>query len=118
MHTVMAFSNASRQRMSEGLMPRSMRRATAVPAAWLSRRLWSLSAFCAEEFGSERPSASMAEAIVFAVYMPPQEPGPGMAVCSTSSSCASLMASAARAPTASNTEMMSRRSAPGRIVPP
>ena len=34
-------------------------------------------ASCAELFGRLMPSASMAEAIVLAVYMPPQLPGPG-----------------------------------------
>ena len=37
----------------------------------------------------DMPSASMAEAMVLAVYMPPQEPGPGMAQASTSASPAS-----------------------------
>jgi hypothetical protein len=60
----------------------------------------------------------MAEAMVFAVYMPPQEPGPGMAVRSTSTELASDRAPRANPPTASNTEMMSRRFTPGRMVPP
>jgi len=50
--------------------------------------------------------------------MPPQLPGPGIAVRSTSRNCRSEMAPRACAPTASNTDTMSRRSAPGRIVPP
>ena len=70
--------------MSEGLMSRSISALTAAPASKLSRRLLSLTAFCADEFGSDRPRASMAEAMVFAVYMPPHEPGPGIAVCSIS----------------------------------
>ena len=60
----------------------------------------------------------MAEAIVFAVYMPPQLPGPGIDVRSISSSSLSSILPAARAPTASNTEMMSRRFLPGLMVPP
>jgi hypothetical protein len=56
--------------------------------------------------------------MVFAVYMPPQLPGPGMAVRSTSASSSSLTLPAAWPPTASNTETMSRRFAPGRMVPP
>ena len=36
-------------------------------------------AACAELLGRLMPSASIAEAIVLAVYMPPQEPGPGIA---------------------------------------
>ena len=34
----------------------------------------------AELFGRLIPRASIAEAMVLAVYMPPQEPGPGIAV--------------------------------------
>jgi hypothetical protein len=37
-------------------------------------------ASCALEFGKLMPKASIADAIVLAVYIPPQEPGPGMAV--------------------------------------
>ena len=43
-----------------------------------------LTAFCAELLGKLMPSASIADAIVFAVYMPPHEPAPGIA---TSSIC-------------------------------
>ena len=71
-----------------------------------------------EAVAGAQPSASIAEAMVLAVYMPPQAPGPGMAVFSTSSSWLSSMRPAARAPTASNTDTMSRRFCPGRIVPP
>ena len=60
----------------------------------------------------------MADAIVLAVYMPPQLPGPGMAVRSTSRSSASETRPAAWPPTASNTATMSRRFAPGLMVPP
>ena len=115
---VMAFSKASIDRMSEGLMPSAMRRATAAPASRASRRLLALTASWAEELGSDRPMASMADAMVLAVYMPAQEPGPGMAVCSTASSSSSLTVPAAWPPTASNTEMMSRRSSPVWMVPP
>ena len=37
-------------------------------------------ASCAELLGRLIPSASIADAMVFAVYMPAQEPGPGIAV--------------------------------------
>ena len=72
----------------------------------------------AELPGSDSPKASMAEAMVLAVYMPPQEPGPGIAVRSTSLNCSSVIAPAAFWPTASNTEITSRRSAPSAMVPP
>ena len=88
MTTVMAFSNASRVRMSRGRMPRfdqvDDRRAGPLGSRAACLRE---TASCAELFGRLMPSASMAEAIVLAVYMPPQEPGPGMAVRSTSRSC-------------------------------
>jgi hypothetical protein len=45
----------------------------------------------AELLGKLMPNASMADAIVFAVYMPPQEPGPGMAHASTSRASFSLI---------------------------
>ena len=64
------------------------------------------------------PSASIADAIVFAVYMPAHDPGPGIAVDSTSLSSASPILPDACAPTASNTETMSRCFGPGTIVPP
>jgi len=75
-------------------------------------------ASCAELFARLIPSASIADAIVLAVYMPPQLPGPGIEVRSTLRSSRSLIAPCARAPTASNTETMSRPPSPGRIVPP
>jgi hypothetical protein len=34
-----------------------------------------------DEYGTAMPSASIALAIVFAVYMPPHAPGPGHACC-------------------------------------
>ena len=38
-----------------------------------------------EEYGSDMPSASIADAIVLAVYIPPQAPGPGQDVWTTAS---------------------------------
>ena len=75
----------------------------------------------AELFGRLRPSASMADAIVLAVYMPPQEPAPGQACRSRSANSPSDSFPAACWPTASNTETMSTgwpRQMPGMIVPP
>ena len=86
MTTVMAFSKASRVMISSGRMPRLSSSSTARPAARASCALAGETAFCAEEFGSDMPSASMAEAMVFAVYMPPQLPAPGMAFSSISAS--------------------------------
>ena len=82
---------------------------SASPARRQSSRLSSPTASCAELPGKDKPKASIADAIVLAVYMPPQLPGPGMAVRSISSSPSSESFPAAWAPTASKTEMMSRR---------
>jgi len=67
------------------------------------------------------PSASKALLMVLAVYMPPQEPVPGMACCSMSFSSRSLILPAAFSPTASNTLTMLRSQPcrqPGSMVPP
>ena len=53
------------------------------------------------------PRASAAAAIVFAVYMPPQAPGPGQAWRSMQWSSSSPILPAAWAPTASKTLTMS-----------
>ena len=52
---------------------------------------------------SDIPSASAAEAIVLAVYIPPQEPSLGQADFSTALSWASSIFPLLRAPTASKT---------------
>ncbi len=73
------------------------------------------------EPGSDMPMASIAEAMVLAVYMPPHEPSPGQAFDSMAWSSSSSIVPAARAPTASNTSLMSMSrpsSRPGMIVPP
>ena len=118
MVVTIAFSNAARVMILRGVSPARTRRTAASPARRQSSTLLADTASWALEFGRLIPSASMAEAIVLAVYMPPQLPGPGMAVASTSCNVASDTVPAARPPTASNTETMSRRCAPGRMVPP
>src|ERR1044071_6884117 len=80
-------------------------------------------AFWAELLGRLMPNASIADAIVLAVYMPPQDPGPGMAHCSMACNSSSPIFRLACAPMASKTETMSnlRESPvmqPGRMVPP
>ena len=79
----MAFSKAFFVMISRGLMPSLMRLSTAAPASKQSRILSSEMAAWAELLGSDMPSASIALAMVLAVYIPPQEPGPGMAQDST-----------------------------------
>ena len=76
----------------KGLLGEDVERLDALAAASSPRRrrrarqsssLAGEMAFCAELLGRLMPSASMALAMVLAVYMPPQEPAPGMAHCST-----------------------------------
>ena len=118
MTVVIAFSKARRVMMSDGLMSNRTSLTTASPARRQSSRFARDTASCAELLGRLIPRASMAEAIVLAVYMPPQLPGPGMALHSISCSARSDTAPLAWPPTASNTETTSVCPAPGRIVPP
>jgi len=104
--------------ISRTLEPRA-----AAPARRQSSFFSAEMAICAEELGSESPRASMAEAMVLAVYMPPQEPGPGIEQVSTIFRPASSSLCAECWPTASKTETMSHSFLesgwiPGRIVPP
>ena len=81
----------------------------------------SSSAATVDEPGSARPSASIADDMVLAVYMPPQEPAPGHAWRSTSVSCASVIVPALHCPTASNALTIVRSCPcrrPGLMVPP
>ena len=67
------------------------------------------------------PMASMTEDMVLAVYIPPQEPAPGQALRSTSSSSAASIFPAACSPTASKTLTIVRSRpswCPALIVPP
>ena len=99
--TAMAFSNAFRVRIWLG---RIWRRMASVSARADSAVLSSFSdspAVIVEEYGRLMPMASMAEDIVFAVYMPPQEPTPGQEWRSISRSSASPIRPALYSPTAS-----------------
>ena len=119
--TVMAFSKALRVMMSRGLIFCLRSSSTAAPARSQSRCLSSDIATWEELLGKLIPNASIAEAMVLAVYMPPQEPAPGMALASIAASSASSILLLALAPTASNTETTSSFLSlwqPGRMVPP
>ena len=119
--SAMALRNASRVRMSEGRMPRRIKCNTARPASRQSRVLAAEMAFCAPLFVRLMPSASMAEAIVLAVYIPPHDPAPGIAQPSMSRSSLSEISPRACFPTASNTLTMSTGWPwwqPGLMVPP
>ena len=95
MTTVTAFSKAFLVMMSRGRMPSFKRLTTAAPASRLSFFLAGLTAAWALLPGRLIPMASMALAMVLAVYMPPQEPGPGMAQLSISFNPLSLSLSLA-----------------------
>jgi len=69
--------------------------------------LTALAAWAVAQPGRLIPIASIALAMVLAVYMPPQEPAPGMAHAVICSSPLSLNLLFACTPTASNTETMS-----------
>ena len=78
-------------------------------------------AACEELPGRLIPRASTADAIVFAVYIPPHEPGPGMAFSSILFNSFSEISFFANWPTASKTETISIflfLYEPGIIVPP
>ena len=69
---------------------------TASPARSQSVCLSAEMAAWAEELGRDMPRASIAEAMVLAVYIPPQEPAPGMAQDSISASSVSSILLLAR----------------------
>ncbi len=88
--TVIAFSNDLRVMMRRGVSPNLIKLTTAAPARPQSSRFWEETASCAELFGKLMPIASIADAMVLAVYIPEQDPGPGMAVRSTNFNCCSV----------------------------
>ena len=96
--TAIAFSNASRVITSRGLMSFSSSRRIAAPARRHSSSLPGSVAGSDELYGSDMPIASIAEAIVLAVYMPPQAPAPGQAWRTTSRRSASVILPAMSAP--------------------
>src|SRR5271167_4910760 len=75
MTTVIAFSNDLRVMMRRGVSPNLIKLTTAAPARPQSSRFWPDTASCAELFGKLIHMASMADAMVLAVYIPEQEPG-------------------------------------------
>ena len=104
---VMAFSKASLVMISLGFISCLSNSNTAAPARSQSNLLSFEMAAWAELLGKLIPSASIADAIVLAVYMPPQEPAPGIALASISASSASSIWLLALAPTASKTDTTS-----------
>ena len=105
--TVMALINAFRVIISFGVIFFSNKFFIALPEFIQSKFLSLEIAACEELPGKLIPNASTAEAIVFAVYIPPHDPGPGIAFFSILFNSFSEISSLANCPTASNTETIS-----------
>ena len=104
--------------MSRGLISSLIKCIIASPALEESNILLLEVASCAELLGRLIPKASIADAIVFAVYIPPHDPGPGIAEDSISRSSISEIAPSECLPTASKTETTSVLLEPGFMLPP
>ena len=76
----------------------------AAPASLHSCCFSALNAGLEEEYGKLIPNASIADAIVFAVYIPPQAPAPGQACCTIPLKSASSNCPAIFCPKASNAD--------------
>ncbi|TXT22290.1 MAG: hypothetical protein FD138_3551 [Planctomycetota bacterium] len=98
MITTIAFSIDLRVMMSRGLMSFSSSSRIAAPARRHSSIFSGSSAGIDELYGSDMPIASIAEAIVLAVYMPPQAPAPGMLQRTTACRSSSFMRPAMYSP--------------------
>src|SRR5665647_2765983 len=108
MTTATAFSIDFRVTMSRGFRSFLMASISTVADSLAEFTFSSCGFAMVLEKGREMPSASNADDMVLAVYMPPHEPGPGMARRSISSRSSSLRRPAAFSPTASNTLTMLR----------
>jgi hypothetical protein len=116
-----AFSSESRVITLLGRMSSASTLITSSPIRSATLPLSSPSAGTIAEPPALIPSASKAQAIVFAVNWPPQAPAPGLATPSSSCSSSSLMSPALWAPIASKTSrIVTSRPCqwPGAIEPP
>ena len=108
MITATAFSMLCLVTMSRGFRS-ALTASTSTRAAWrVCSTIWSSTLAMVLENGRLMPSASKAELMVLAVYMPPQEPLPGIARRSIWQKSSSLILPALNWPTASNTLTMFR----------
>ena len=117
----MAFSSESCVITWLGRRSSARTRITSSPICSATVALSDTSAGTMADPPGEIPSASNAQAIVFAVNWPPQAPGPGLATSSRERSSSSDILPAAWAPIASNTSRIeTSRSChrPGAIEPP
>ena len=112
MSTRIAFRIASSVTICRGVTPSRASSTARSPVSRASRSLFASTAGVAAVPGRDMPSASVIQAIVFAVYSPWHEPHPGIAAHSSSPSSASLMAPEATLPTASKIEIRERSRPP------
>ena len=125
MTVTIAFSKAARVMTSRGLRSCSRRRRTARPARKHSSSFPPSSAGVEDEYGRLIPRASIAQAIVFAVYIPPQAPAPGQLSWMMVFRSSAVIRPARNSPYDCAASTMSRacssppkRVQPGLIVPP
>ena len=104
---LIAFSSDSFVMTSKGLISFSSNNRIASPALIDSNFFASPVAGFDELKGKVIPKASIAEAIVFAVYIPPQAPAPGQAFSTIWSNSVSVMVPATLLPQASKAETTS-----------
>ena len=88
------------------VMPSRSRLTAASPERWANPSRRRSTAGGAAEPGRDMPIASATDAMVFAVYMPPQAPSPGQIARSIRSTSSRLMRPARQAPTASKASMI------------
>src|ERR1700734_1188682 len=98
-----AFSNASRVKISRGRIPSRSRFSTTLPQSNATESFFGSIAGTLLKPMGESPIISITVDMVFAVYWPPQAPAPGHATSSRSCNSLSVIFPAAFAPTASNT---------------
>ena len=106
MTTAMAFSNASLVMIWRAVIPRRSSSTTASPDLRANPSRRRSVAGGAAEPGIDIPIASATDAMVLAVYMPPQAPSPGQMARSMASTSARDILPAAQAPTASKASMI------------
>src|SRR5437899_8333704 len=121
MITATAFSIDLRVMMSGGFRSR-LTASTSTRADSAAEPVFSSSGFAiVDEYSRDMPSASNEDDIVFAVYIPPQEPDDGQAFFSIPSKSSCDIRPAVNSPTASNADTMVKSLPfqwPGLMVPP
>ena len=111
--------------MSRVVMPCRINSTAAAPDARANPSRRRSTAGGAAEPGRDMPIASAADAMVFAVYIPPQAPSPGQIARSIASTSSRLINPALHAPTASKASMIvtsrlvpsESKTLPGRVEP-